>query len=189
MGRTLPKETVNPRAVAGHSRSFRRSPVSLNPGTLLGALGPPTETDMDLKTRSLWSVVRVVVPVAWLLATPVLALGADAPTAKPGMIVAIVTYVFPEPVSVRDVKRAAARGAQRYLNLPGLLRKNYCLSEDGLRASGVYVWESRARAEAFYDAEWRATMTRQYGVPPEIVYLHSPVMVDNAAGRIVVDEE
>jgi len=144
---------------------------------------------MDLKTRSLWSAVQVVMPVVWLLVTPALALGADTPAAKPGMIVAIVTYGFSEPVSVKDVKRAAARGAQRYLNLPGLLRKNYCLSEDGLRASGVYVWESRARAEAFYDAEWRAAMTRQYGVAPEIVYLHSPVMVDNAAGRIVVDEE
>jgi hypothetical protein len=128
-------------------------------------------------------------PVAWLLLTPVLALGADTPTAKPGMIVAIVTYTFAEPVSVKDVKRAAARGAQRYLNLPGLLRKNYCLSEDGLRASGIYVWESRTRAETFYSAEWKVAMTRQYGVAPEIVYLHSPVMVDNAAGRIVVDEE
>jgi len=144
---------------------------------------------MDLKTRSLWSVVRVVMPVAWLLVTPALALGADRPAAKPGMIVAIVTYAFTEPVSVKDVKHAAARGAQRYLNLPGLLRKNYCLSEDGLRASGVYVWESRARAETFYNAEWRVAMTRQYGVAPEIVYLHSPVMVDNTAGRIVVDEE
>jgi hypothetical protein len=144
---------------------------------------------MNSKARSLWSAAQVVIPLVWLLVTPALALGADTPAAKPGMVVAIVTYAFSEPVSVKDVKRAAARGAQRYLNLPGLLRKNYCLSEDGLRASGVYVWESRARAEAFYDAEWRATMTRQYGVAPAIVYLHSPVMVDNAASRIVVDEE
>lgn len=144
---------------------------------------------MGLNTRSSWSAVRVLIPVAWLLVMPVLALGADTPTAKPGMVVAIVTYTFSEPVAVKDVKRAAARGAQRYLNLPGLLRKNYCLSEDGLRASGVYVWESRARAETFYNTEWKVAMTRQYGVAPEIVYLHSPVMVDNAAGRIVVDEE
>jgi hypothetical protein len=147
------------------------------------------EKDMNSKKRSLRSSVRVVMQVVWFLMTPALALGADNTAARPGMIVAIVTYAFSEPVSVKDVKRAAARGAQRYLNLPGLLRKNYCLSEDGLRASGVYVWESRARAEAFYDAEWRAAMTRQYGVAPEIVYLHSPVMVDSAAGRIVVDEE
>ncbi|MBK7953450.1 MAG: YdhR family protein [Candidatus Accumulibacter sp.] len=85
------------------------------------------------------------------------------------------------------LERAAERGAQTYVNLPGLLRKNYWLSEDGMRAGGIYVWESKARAEAFYTAEWKQVVTRQYGVAPEIVYLLSPVMVDNTAGRIVTD--
>ncbi len=105
----------------------------------------------------------------------------------PGMVVAVVTYALPRAVTIADVKLAAARGAQRYLNLPGLLRKNYWLSEDGTRAGGIYVWESKARAEAFYSPEWKEFVTRQYGVAPDIVYLHSPVMVDNTAGRIVVD--
>jgi hypothetical protein len=131
--------------------------------------------------------VRVAIATAWLLGTASASLAADAPAAKPGMVVAMVTYTFPEPVSLKDVRRAAARGAQRYLNLPGLIRKNYFLSEDGRRAGGIYVWESKSRAEAFYDAQWRQAMTAQYGVPPEIVYLDSPVMVDNTAGRIVTD--
>ena len=46
-----------------------------------------------------------------------------------------------------------------------------------------------ARAEAFYTAEWKESVTRQYGSAPEIVYLHSPVMVDNSVARIVVDAE
>jgi hypothetical protein len=139
--------------------------------------------------QSIGLVARVVIHAIALFAAPASALAADAPAFKPGMVVAIVTYTFPEPVSLKDVKRAASRGAQRYLNQPGLLRKNYCLSEDGLRASGIYVWESKSRAEGFYDAEWRVSMTRQYGVAPQIVFLHSPVMVDNSSGRIVVDEE
>jgi hypothetical protein len=104
-------------------------------------------------------------------------------------VVVIVTYYFPAPLSLADVRRAAARGAQRYLNLPGLLSKHYWLSQDGMRAGGIYVWDSRARAEAFYTPEWKQFFTEQYGVPPEIVYLHSPVRVDNTAGRIVVDPE
>ncbi|MFO1314438.1 MAG: monooxygenase [Burkholderiales bacterium] len=106
-----------------------------------------------------------------------------------GMVVAVVTYALPRAATLADVKRVAARGADRYLNLPGLLRKNYWLSEDGTRAGGIYVWESRARAEAFYTREWKQVVTRQYGVAPDIVYLHSPVMVDNTAGRIVTDAE
>lgn len=124
-----------------------------------------------------------------ILATPARLLAADAASPNPGMVVAIVTYTFPEPVSLKDVGRAAARGAQTYLNLPGLIRKNYFLSEDGLRAGGIYVWESKARAEAFYSAEWRQAVTKQYGVAPEIAYLRSPVMVDNTAGRIVTDTQ
>ena len=144
---------------------------------------------MRSKMQSNRPVAQVVIHAMCLLAVPACSLAADVPASKPGMVVAIVTYTFPEPVSLKDVKRAASRGAQRYLSLPGLLRKNYCLSEDGLQASGIYVWESKARAEGFCDAEWRQSMARQYGVAPRIVYLHSPVMVDNSAGRIVVDEE
>lgn len=111
------------------------------------------------------------------------------PDQVPKMVVAVVTYALPRAASIADVRRAAASGAHRYLNLPGLLRKNYWLSEDGMRAGGIYVWESRARAEAFYTPEWKQFVTRQYGAAPEIVYLYSPVMVDNAAGRIVTDGE
>jgi hypothetical protein len=124
-----------------------------------------------------------------LLALPMPLRAADDADRSTKMTVAIVTYHFPRPVTLGDVRRAAARGAQKYLNLPGLLRKNYWLSEDGMRAGGIYVWESKARAEAFYTPEWKQLVTTQYGVPPEIVYLHAPVMVDNTAGRIVTDSE
>lgn len=129
------------------------------------------------------------IAAAILLATPMPLRAADDSDRSTKMTVAIVTYNFPRPVTLGDVRRSAARGAQRYLNLPGLLRKNYWLSEDGMRAGGIYVWDSKARAEAFYSPEWKQMVTTQYGVPPEIVYLHSPVMVDNTAGRIVTDPE
>lgn len=144
---------------------------------------------MRLKRQSglLAALIAVVVP--WLLSVSLPSLAADDPGRGTTMVVVIVTYSFPSPVTLGEVRRAAARGAQRYVNLPGLMRKNYFLSEDGLRAGGIYVWESRARAEAFYTSEWKQFFTEQYGVPPEIVYLQSPVMVDNSAGRIVIDPE
>ncbi|MGH6737640.1 MAG: monooxygenase, partial [Bradyrhizobium sp.] len=76
--------------------------------------------------------------------------------------------------------------APRYQGTAGLLRKNYWLSEDGYRAGGIYVWESRAHAERVYTAEWRKMVTEKYGHPPSIEYLHSPVMVDNRDGSISV---
>jgi len=60
------------------------------------------------------------------------------------------------------MKRVFQSTAPKYLNLPGLLRKNYFLSEDGLRAGGIYVWESKAQAKHFYSPEWRSFVAGNY---------------------------
>jgi hypothetical protein len=101
------------------------------------------------------------------------------------MIIAIVTFNLPKPVTLAEITATFRSTAPKYLNLPGLMRKNYFVSEDGLRAGGVYVWESRSRAEVVYSPEWKATVKAKYGADPQIVYLESPVMVDNASGTIV----
>ena len=103
------------------------------------------------------------------------------------MIVAIVTFRLPQPKTREEMKAVFQSTAPKYLNLPGLLRKNYFVSEDGLRAGGIYVWESRARAQEFFTPEWKSFVAGKYGVQPEIQYFDAPVMVDNAAGKITVD--
>ena len=89
------------------------------------------------------------------------------------MIVAIVTFKLPKPTTVAEITKT-------------LLRKNYWLSEDGCRAGGIYLWETRADAERVYSADWQKMVTDKYGTPPSIEYLHSPVMVDNREGTISV---
>jgi len=103
------------------------------------------------------------------------------------MVVAIVTFRLPQRKTLVEMKAVFQSTAPKYLNLPGLLRKNYFVSEDGLRAGGLYVWESKARAEQFYTPEWQSFVAGKYGAQPEIQYLDAPVMVDNAAGRITAD--
>jgi hypothetical protein len=102
------------------------------------------------------------------------------------MIVAIVTFRLPHPTSLDEITKTFQSTAPRYQGVPGLLRKNYWLSEDGRRAGGIYVWETRADAERVYTAEWKKLVESKYGNPPEIEYLHSPVMVDNRDGTISV---
>ncbi|MBI2294553.1 MAG: monooxygenase [Betaproteobacteria bacterium] len=103
------------------------------------------------------------------------------------MIVAIVTFRQRKKRSLAEMKAIFEGTAPKYLNLPGLLRKNYFVSEDGLRAGGIYVWDSKARARRFYSPEWKSFVAGKYGAQPEIQYLDAPVMVDNAAGKITVD--
>ena len=99
---------------------------------------------------------------------------------------ASVTFKLPKAVIHAEIASTFQSTAPRYLGMPGLLRKNYWVADDGLRAGGMYVWESRDRAEAVYNAEWKAGVTAKYGSEPEIVYLDSPVMVDNTAGKITL---
>jgi hypothetical protein len=102
------------------------------------------------------------------------------------MIVTIVTFQLAKPATVAEITKTFESTAPRYRGIPGLLRKNYFLSEDGRRAGGIYVWESRSDAERVYNAEWRKMVTEKYGGPPSVEYLHSPVMVDNRDGKISV---
>ena len=53
--------------------------------------------------------------------------------------------------------------APKYQNLPGLVRKYYVRSEDGRSAGGIYLWQSRAAAEAVYNGEWRERVEKLYG--------------------------
>lgn len=102
------------------------------------------------------------------------------------MIVTIVTFNLAEPTTLAQMTRTFQSTAPKYQGLPGLLRKNYFVSEDGRRAGGIYVWNSRADADRVYTAEWRKFVEGKYGVPPQIDYLHSPVMVDNREGTISI---
>jgi hypothetical protein len=102
------------------------------------------------------------------------------------MIVAIVTFHLAQPATLAEITKTFQSTAPKYQGMAGLLRKNYWMSEDGRRAGGIYVWASRADAERAYNVEWRKMVESRYGSPPDIEYLHSPVMVDNREGTISV---
>jgi hypothetical protein len=102
------------------------------------------------------------------------------------MIVTIVTFQLPQPATLEEITKTFQSTAPKYQGLPGLLRKNYWVSEDGRRAGGIYVWASRADADHLYTADWKAFVAGKYGSPPSIEYLHSPVMVDNRDGTISI---
>ena len=100
------------------------------------------------------------------------------------MLIAIVSFRLPQPMSLAEAAAAFEQTAPKYLGRAGLVRKHYFLTEAGDRAGGIYLWNSKADAEACYAGEWRDMVTKKYGAPPEIVYVQSPVEVDNRTGSI-----
>lgn len=103
------------------------------------------------------------------------------------MITAIATFRLPKRLTLDEARSIFQGTAPRYQSQPGLIRKYYVLAEDGMTAGGVYLWRSRKDADALYTDEWRAFVTGKYGAPPQVVYMDSPVIVDNPTQQILVE--
>lgn len=101
------------------------------------------------------------------------------------MITTIVEFTLPKPMTVDEAREVFLSTAPKYQGMPGLIRKYYWLAPDGATAGGIYLWRSRADADAVYTDEWKAFVTGKYGSPPMLRYLESPVVVDNLMDEII----
>ncbi|WP_375787494.1 monooxygenase [Bradyrhizobium sp. Pha-3] len=105
------------------------------------------------------------------------------------MITAVTTFKLPKPVTREEARSIFLSTAPLYRDVPGLFRKTYVLSEDGMTAGGIYFWNSRGEAEALYTDAWRARAREKYGADPTVTYFESPVVVDNVTKEISSDDE
>jgi hypothetical protein len=103
------------------------------------------------------------------------------------MITVIATYQLPKPITRDEARRIFLSTAPKYQGVPGLVRKYYVLSQDGNSVGGIYLWNSRAEADALYTESWRAFVLEKYGTEPSLTYLDSPVVVDNLTHEILSD--
>lgn len=101
------------------------------------------------------------------------------------MITVIATFKLPKPLSLQEAKAIFQSTAPKYQDQQGLVRKYYVLSEDGTTAGGVYLWRSREEAEALYTDDWKAFIQSKYGSEPSLVYMQSPVIVDNTTHQVL----
>lgn len=100
------------------------------------------------------------------------------------MITTLVQFKLPEAKSKNEAQKLFMGSANKYQTLEGLVRKYYLLSDDGMNAGGVYLWESREYAEQAFDEEWSKNIQQKYGSIPSVMYFNSPVVIDNYAGEI-----
>ena len=103
------------------------------------------------------------------------------------MITAIVRFKLPSTVDAAKAAELFRGSAPKYQGLKGLIRKYYLFDEESRIGGGCYLWESREDAERVYNAEWRKMITERYGSAPEISFFETPVIVDNALGKTIMD--
>lgn len=103
------------------------------------------------------------------------------------MITAITTFRLPRPITRDEARALFLSTAPKYQGVPGLVRKVYVLSQEGDTAGGIYLWNSRAEADAVYTESWKAFVREKYGTDPTVTYFDSPVVVDNLTHEILSD--
>ena len=101
------------------------------------------------------------------------------------MITVIVEFKLPQSISNNQARDIFLSTAPKYQGMIGLLRKYYFLTEDGAKAGGIYLWQSREDADRLYTDEWKAFVRGKYGSDPTLTYLETPVVVDNVLNEII----
>ena len=103
------------------------------------------------------------------------------------MIIALTSFKLRKPITREQARSIFLSTAPTYRGVAGLFKKHYLLSEDGATAGGVYLWNSKAEAEALYTDAWRAFVREKYGTDPIVTYFESPVLVDNVVQQVFSD--
>jgi hypothetical protein len=111
--------------------------------------------------------------------------GKDAGNAL--MITAIVQYRLPPTINLGACAEHFRKIAPGFRDVPGLIRKQFIYAEDGW-AGGVYLWQSRADADAFYTGPWLQGIRERYGMDPEIRYFYTAAVTDNSLGSVLLPD-
>jgi hypothetical protein len=98
---------------------------------------------------------------------------------------AFVRFPAPSGLTGDKLRAVLEEGVPRYKGIPGLHRK-YFLGNSSFGA-GVYEWESRATAQAFYNEQWRERLRTVYGAVPQVEYFDVHAMVDNDSGTMRIE--
>lgn len=84
-----------------------------------------------------------------------------------------------------DAVQSARKSAPTYAGMPGLIRKYFLNGENG--GGGVYFWESREKADAWYNEDWAKMIEKRFGARPTLTYYENYVVLDNVDNELRVD--
>ena len=100
------------------------------------------------------------------------------------MITAVVTFKVAKEMTPAKALETFKAASPRFQNVPGLIRKQFLYDGDKSIAGGVYLWESRAAAEACYRGVWKDNIRKVALSEPNIAWFETPVVVDNETHQV-----
>jgi len=104
---------------------------------------------------------------------------ASAETAAPTTVTVVVAIPTPAGLSRAAVEQGIQKAIPTYRTVPGLLRKYFTVGDHDF--GGVYLFNSRAAADAWFNEAWSKRVVATYGAPASVTYYDVPVVLDNVA--------
>src|SRR4051812_8976310 len=95
------------------------------------------------------------------------------------------TYPSPPHLTETAIRSQFDDIAANYLGVPGLIRKYFGFSNDATSVVGIYLWETKDAADAFYSDEWLSGVTERWGAAPVKQEWIVPVVAESVEGRVV----
>jgi hypothetical protein len=84
-----------------------------------------------------------------------------------------------------ELRTIINNSAHNYLNIQGLIRKYYGISEDSKSIVGIYLWKTKEDADKFYTPTWVATVHERWGSAPTRLDWETPTVVESENGNII----
>ena len=96
--------------------------------------------------------------------------------------IVIVQFDLPKRTEEQAIKGGTSTApTYRDLATKGLIRKDYLNGDAG--TGGVYLWENRQAAEAWFTESKIAELTERFGARPRLTWYDTHVTVDNLKGE------
>ena len=104
------------------------------------------------------------------------------------MITAVDRYQLPSSIDRKGCLAHYEKIAPDFRVAKGLIRKHFIYGDHRI-AGGVYQWETRKDAEAFYSGPWLAGIIGRYDTEPEIEYFTVFCITDNQGNDVRLLEQ
>ena len=76
------------------------------------------------------------------------------------------TITVNEGTSKQDILYGIKASGPDYKNIPGLIRTYFGIAADGKSVVEIYLWQSRADADKFFNHDWEIDVARRWQTAP-----------------------
>ncbi len=96
-------------------------------------------------------------------------------------------FTLPPGAEKAQLDEIISASAATYIGVPGLIRKyyGYALEHGRVEVVGIYLWRTRAEADAFYTPQWLEKVCARWGVSPLRHDWETPTVVESALGGVI----